>query len=438
MREDLNARAQRRMAVLDPVQLVIDNYPEGGEENCFAPNHPQRPELDKRALPFSRELWIERDDYQEDAPQGYFRLAPGAEVRLRYALHRPLRRRREGCRRQGRSRSIAPTIRQRDPARRAPMRARCSGNIHWLSSRARAAGGSAALRPAVRGAVSRDAPSAGRDVPTARAGAVAHATVVAGDDVDDDGAEARRAQLARRSQSGQQARDHGATSSLALGSTRGGRSVPVRAARILRRGSARPRAGQACLQSHGDAQGFVGAAVAAPLISLHRSLRRSSRAPSGGHDGRCSRAARIAVPARLPRGRPMKRIVLFLATNLAVVLVLSVVLKLLGLDRAMYYADGDIVRRPARIRGGRRLHGLDHLAADVEADGEMVDRRPRDRAAVERAGSLAPRDGAQARHDRRHRDARGRDLRRRAERFRHRGVQELRARRRVHRASCSR
>ena len=85
MREDLNARAPRRMAVLDPVKLVIDNYPEGEEESCFAPNHPQRPELDRRALPFSRELWIERDDYQENAPQGYFRLAPGAEVRLRFA-----------------------------------------------------------------------------------------------------------------------------------------------------------------------------------------------------------------------------------------------------------------------------------------------------------------------------------------------------------------
>ena len=85
MRDDLNARAPRRIAVLDPVRLVIDNYPEGKSEECFAPNHPQRPEWGKRALPFARELWIERDDYQEDPPKGYFRLAPGAEVRLRYA-----------------------------------------------------------------------------------------------------------------------------------------------------------------------------------------------------------------------------------------------------------------------------------------------------------------------------------------------------------------
>ena len=85
MRDDLNARAQRRIAVLDPVRLVIDNYPEGPGEECLAPNHPQQPEFGKRGLPFSRELWIERDDFQEHPEPGYFRLSPGAEVRLRYA-----------------------------------------------------------------------------------------------------------------------------------------------------------------------------------------------------------------------------------------------------------------------------------------------------------------------------------------------------------------
>ena len=84
MRDDLNVRAQRRIAVLDPVKLVIDNFPEGHSEDCFAPNHPQQPELGKRALPLTRELWIDRDDYTEAPPKGYFRLAPGAEVRLRY------------------------------------------------------------------------------------------------------------------------------------------------------------------------------------------------------------------------------------------------------------------------------------------------------------------------------------------------------------------
>ena len=85
MREDLNARAHRRLAVLDPVKLVIDNYPEGQEETCEVPNHPQKPELGKRAVPFSRELWIDREDFREHPPKGFYRLYPGNEVRLRYA-----------------------------------------------------------------------------------------------------------------------------------------------------------------------------------------------------------------------------------------------------------------------------------------------------------------------------------------------------------------
>jgi glutaminyl-tRNA synthetase len=84
MRDDLNATAQRRIAVLDPVKLVIDNYPDGQTEDCEAPNHPQKPELGKRLVPFSRELWIEREDFAETPPKGYFRLFPGNSVRLRY------------------------------------------------------------------------------------------------------------------------------------------------------------------------------------------------------------------------------------------------------------------------------------------------------------------------------------------------------------------
>jgi glutaminyl-tRNA synthetase len=84
MRDELNATAIRRLAVLDPVRLVIENYPDGEAEECFAPNHPQHPELGRRALPLTRELWIERDDFVERPPKGYFRLSPGAEVRLRY------------------------------------------------------------------------------------------------------------------------------------------------------------------------------------------------------------------------------------------------------------------------------------------------------------------------------------------------------------------
>ena len=86
VREHLNEVAPRRIAVLDPLKLVIENYPEGKGELCEAPNHPQKPELGKRPVPFSRELWIERDDYQEMPPKGYFRLFPGNKVRLRYGF----------------------------------------------------------------------------------------------------------------------------------------------------------------------------------------------------------------------------------------------------------------------------------------------------------------------------------------------------------------
>ncbi|MGA7984076.1 MAG: glutamine--tRNA ligase/YqeY domain fusion protein [Burkholderiales bacterium] len=85
MREHLNEVAPRRIAVLDPLRLVIENYPEGKEELCEAPNHPQKPEWGKRQVPFSRELWIEREDFAETPPKGYFRLYPGNKVRLRYA-----------------------------------------------------------------------------------------------------------------------------------------------------------------------------------------------------------------------------------------------------------------------------------------------------------------------------------------------------------------
>ena len=86
MREHLNETAPRRIAVLDPLKLVIDNYPEGQEELCQAPNHPQKPDLGKRPVPFSKELWIEREDFTETPPKGYFRLFPGNMVRLRYGF----------------------------------------------------------------------------------------------------------------------------------------------------------------------------------------------------------------------------------------------------------------------------------------------------------------------------------------------------------------
>jgi glutaminyl-tRNA synthetase len=84
MREHLNEIAPRRMAVLDPVKLVIENYPEGKEELCEVPNHPQKPDWGKRSVPFARELWIEREDFMATPAKGYFRLYPGNKVRLRY------------------------------------------------------------------------------------------------------------------------------------------------------------------------------------------------------------------------------------------------------------------------------------------------------------------------------------------------------------------
>jgi len=85
VREDLNRRAPRVMAVLRPVRLVIENYPEGQVEELEAVNNPEDPAMGARKVPFSRVLWIERDDVREVPPPKYFRLFPGNEVRLRYA-----------------------------------------------------------------------------------------------------------------------------------------------------------------------------------------------------------------------------------------------------------------------------------------------------------------------------------------------------------------
>ena len=85
LREDLNENAPRAMAVLRPLKVVIDNYPEGRTEEFDAANHPQKPEMGSRKVTFSRELYIERDDFMEQPTKGFFRMTPGAEVRLRYA-----------------------------------------------------------------------------------------------------------------------------------------------------------------------------------------------------------------------------------------------------------------------------------------------------------------------------------------------------------------
>ena len=85
VREDLNKRAVRRMAVLRPLKVVIENYPDGQTEELDAVNNPEDETAGMRKVPFSRELYLERDDFMEDPPKKFFRLAPGREVRLRYA-----------------------------------------------------------------------------------------------------------------------------------------------------------------------------------------------------------------------------------------------------------------------------------------------------------------------------------------------------------------
>jgi glutaminyl-tRNA synthetase len=134
LREDLNVRAERRIAVLDPIKLVIDNYPANREEECFAPNHPQRPEEGKRPLPLARELWIERDDFEDVPPKGYFRLSPGAEVRLRYAYIVKC----VGAERDAQGNVVAvhctydPETRSGTPGAEAR---KVKGNIHWVAVR---------------------------------------------------------------------------------------------------------------------------------------------------------------------------------------------------------------------------------------------------------------------------------------------------------------
>ncbi|SDV50133.1 glutamine--tRNA ligase/YqeY domain fusion protein [Chitinasiproducens palmae] len=86
LRDDLDPVAPRAIAVLDPLKLIVENFPEDGREPCSAPVHPHHPERGQRDFVFTRELWIERDDFTETPPKGYFRLFPGNKVRLRYGF----------------------------------------------------------------------------------------------------------------------------------------------------------------------------------------------------------------------------------------------------------------------------------------------------------------------------------------------------------------
>jgi glutaminyl-tRNA synthetase len=134
MREHLNEVAPRRTAVLDPLKLIIDNYPEGAEEECLAPNHPQKPELGKRPVPFSRELWIEREDFMETPAKGYFRLYPGNKVRLRYGYVIEC----TGCDKDAAGRVAAVHCNYYADSKSGTPGSdsyKVKGNIHWVSAR---------------------------------------------------------------------------------------------------------------------------------------------------------------------------------------------------------------------------------------------------------------------------------------------------------------
>tara|TARA_B100000029_G_scaffold256506_1_gene253230 strand:- start:3462 stop:5147 length:1686 start_codon:yes stop_codon:yes gene_type:complete len=87
VRDDLETNAPRKFGVLNPIKLIIENYPESRSESFEVPNHPNNPSMGTRTITFSREIWIDSDDFLEDPPKNFFRLAPGREVRLRYAYY---------------------------------------------------------------------------------------------------------------------------------------------------------------------------------------------------------------------------------------------------------------------------------------------------------------------------------------------------------------
>jgi len=132
VREALDGSAPRAMAVLDPVKLVIENYPEDLVEDMPAQNHPKDPSFGERSVPFSRELFIEREDFMEDPPKKFFRLAPGREVRLRYGYLVTC----TGVVKDANGRVIEIRA-SYDPATRggnAPDGRQVKGTIHWVSA----------------------------------------------------------------------------------------------------------------------------------------------------------------------------------------------------------------------------------------------------------------------------------------------------------------
>ena len=133
LREDLNKNARRVMGVLDPVKLIVANYPEGKTEEFQVENNPERPEDGTRTVDFSRELWIEREDFMEHPVKGYFRLFPGNEVRLKTAYIV----RCTGCKRDDGG-NVAEVYAEYDPETRGgntPDGRKIRGTIHWVNAK---------------------------------------------------------------------------------------------------------------------------------------------------------------------------------------------------------------------------------------------------------------------------------------------------------------
>jgi glutaminyl-tRNA synthetase len=132
LRDDLNKKAQRRMAVLRPLKVVVENYPEGQTEELDAVNNPEDPSAGTRKVPFGREIYIERNDFMEAPPKGYFRLAPEKEVRLRWAYFlKCVRVEKDSA---GNVIELGCTY---DPATKggnAPDGRKVKGTIHWVSA----------------------------------------------------------------------------------------------------------------------------------------------------------------------------------------------------------------------------------------------------------------------------------------------------------------
>ena len=132
LREDLNTRAERRMAVINPLKVIIENYPENQVEQVSGVNHPQNPDYGRRDIPFSREIYIEQEDFMEEAPKKFFRLSPGREVRLRFAYYitcKEVIKNPDG--------SIDSLICSYDPESRGGNTAdgrKVKGTIHWVSA----------------------------------------------------------------------------------------------------------------------------------------------------------------------------------------------------------------------------------------------------------------------------------------------------------------